>query len=128
MTRRAAGQGGYSLIELIVFGSVAAWALYLVAPWFQKGNSLVRKVTLADFRGRAMQSIDLLVSDLEEADPNSINWNSIPPQSAVNWTDFGFSKSSIDLSNPANPTSKSYRYTYNPGTASLLRIENPFTV
>ena len=109
---QTSAQAGFSLVELIIFSSVLVGAVFMAVPRLQTTFALQRMVFSADQRGNALRSTDVLVSDIKEAAPTSIDWSSIPPSSTTNFTDLAFSKlSSTDTVNPGIFCPTGYSYT-----------------
>jgi hypothetical protein len=125
---RNSGAGGFTLVELTLSAGILAMASLWALNWLRQPSILLQSFLGSDQQTQAMMATNNFVKDLTEADPNSIMWNSVFPNSnaAANLCTFSFYKSYYDLSNGGTRTQVSYQYTVQ-STASgnaLLRVVN----
>ena len=65
---------GFTLLEVLIFGAISAFALYSVAQLLIKPTQMQRILTASETPREAAHAMDLLVNDLKEAAPGSVQW------------------------------------------------------
>lgn len=125
-------RAGFSLIEAIIFTMVAGSAGLLVAKLGVKTTSLNQALKASDLQRQMYRVADQIALDLTEADPGTIVWSSLPPNSVTTTTIQqcpSFRIISLD-SVGATTQSLSVRYYYQSagsGVGNLVREQNDGT-
>lgn len=120
-------EAGFTLLELIistcVLVTVAFWASSMISRPAVVQNMLLN----VDRQQQANRVANQFVSDLQEADPSTILWNTIPPNDMSSLTTISFSKRRYDLNNPTIPTPIPVQYEFQPDSGakgSIVRTVN----
>lgn len=104
---------------------ITLWA----SGFINKPGIVAEKVRAADVEASLQTALNGLVSDLQEANPPSIGWGSLPPLAVAAVTTFSFEKLSYDLANPGSVTSVPCQYFFQQtgDTVTLNRSINGLT-
>ena len=124
MTRRLADQQGISAIEIVLFTTISIMIGVAIRPFFSRAATMQNTILGGDTQGRLARVCNQIESDMLEANPPSVDFTTLPPNSA-NLTTFGFNKLHYDLNQVGTPVTHviSYNFQANPGagTGSLVR-------
>jgi len=104
-------RGGFSLIEVLIFGSISCFAIYCVAQLLIKPYQMQKTLDASEAPREANRALDTFVNDLKEAAPGSIPWQVLGSTSPLT-----FAKSQ------ANPITYGYEGPGN-GPGALARVE-----
>src|SRR5277367_3190878 len=92
---------GFSLVELVISVALMSTATLMLVSLLQKPVAIQGYITAADQERLVSNTMDIMVNDLVEADPASINWPAIYPNASANINGITVSKTTY---NDALPT------------------------
>jgi len=122
-------EAGVTLIELIIFGSIAAVLGMLFSQYLIKPGQMTAQLIHSNASQPGLRACDQFVTDLREADPVSIPWNTLSPN-GTHYTEISFAKQAYDPATGAPLAPENIQYLYQPSTlisGSLVRIDNGTT-
>jgi len=126
---RARNQRGFTVVELMVSVGLTAMITLWASGFINKPGIVAEKVYAANAESAIQTAMNGLVSDLQEANPPSITWETLPPLASGAVTTFAFEKLSYDFANPGPATSVPCQYFFQQtgDTVTLNRSVNGVT-
>ncbi len=105
MSRR---NSGISIIEVVLFGSLAAGLFLWIAPWIAKPTIIQQKLLAALDERKALRATDALINDLKRMMPGSLNTEFLPHEGPLT---FLISAETTEMGElPSAPSGVSYVY------------------
>lgn len=87
---------GFSLAEIIIFSGVTVTLGLWGFQQIRTAHLLQKRVFDATLQKQAFEAVDLMLTDIKEAYPNSIGWTTILPAAGGPIDRFSFSKAVFD--------------------------------
>lgn len=117
-------RSGFTIVELLISVAITAFIALWIADWLRKPAQIQQMMLSTEHQRHVTNASDIMINDLTEADPASINWPQFPPISTATVSGITFWKLNYDLTNPGNVQQTNFQYQFQPdgfGTGALIR-------
>jgi len=118
-------QRGYTLVEVIIGTVILCVTALVLVPYFQRPAKVAQAVSKDDALLKALHAMDIVVNDIKEAYPSTIDWKQIAPSGTANLAAISFKKANY-TPGAADPTSYNHiDLQYDDAAQQLVRTDTP---